>query len=155
MELKQVEKYANDKLAEYGLTKLGWTFKWDRSKRRFGQCRYRLKEVGISKPLAELNDADNVHDTVLHEIAHVLASVRGFVREGHGQNWKDICVEIGAKPVRCYSADQVVLPKMKYTGTCPKCLTTFQKARMPKHKRYHSKCNSRGHYDYVIEWVKS
>ncbi len=153
MELKAVENYTTDKLTEYGLS--GWTFKWDRSKRRFGQCRYRLKEIGISRELAELNDEATVFDTVLHEIAHALANVRGFIREGHGRNWKDICVEIGAKPVRCYSSDQVVVPKGKVTGVCPVCGKTFEKSRMPKGRRYHMDCNGKGQYNYPIEWSEN
>lgn len=154
MELKAVETYAKKALVKHGLADKGWVFKWDkRATKRFGQCRYYRKEIGISNQLASLNKAEDVFDTVLHEIAHALASVRGFVRARHGIEWQRICVEIGAKPSQYYSSDQIVIPKGKYSGTCPKCSHKFEKSRIPRRRTYHIACNSRGKYAYPIAWV--
>ena len=93
-----------------------YRFGWDKSARRFG-CHYgSLKKITISKPLTELNDWEEVKDTVLHEIAHGLAG------EGHGHDWlwKDKCELIGARPERCYP-NYIKQPPKKYKGTCPVC----------------------------------
>ena len=46
--LKQIRQYAYDKMLEWGLLKEGWKFVWDtKARRRYGQCRYHKKEIGI------------------------------------------------------------------------------------------------------------
>ena len=58
--------------------KFDWQFKFDNSKRRFGQCVYGRKYglpyhmIKLSKPLVALNSEEQVRDTILHEIAHAL-----------------------------------------------------------------------------------
>ena len=93
-----------------------WEFRWDRATRRFGCCYENLKRITLSKTLTELNEWDDVKDTLLHEIAHALAG------EGHGHDWlwKDKCELIGARPERCYP-NYIKRPPKKYKGICPKC----------------------------------
>ena len=50
-----------------------WSFKLDRSKVCFGKCYYSKKQISLSRYLVELNDEEEVRDTILHEIAHALA----------------------------------------------------------------------------------
>ena len=93
-----------------------WDFRWDRATRRFGCCYQNLKRITLSKTLTELNEWDDVKDTLLHEIAHALAG------EGHGHDWlwKDKCELIGARPERCYP-NYIKRPPKKYKGICPEC----------------------------------
>lgn len=93
-----------------------WEFKWDRATRRFGCCHQNQKSITLSKALTELNSWDEVKDTVLHEIAHAL------VGKGHGHDnvWKAKCIEIGARPERCYD-NSVKRPKKRWKGVCPEC----------------------------------
>ena len=99
--LIHIQLFAINKLKETGLFEKGWRFVWDKSIRRYGQCRYNKKEIGISKKLTQINEISESEDTVLHELAHAL------VGRGHGHNavWKKMCVKVGAKPERCYKEE--------------------------------------------------
>jgi SprT protein len=108
------------KLAQYlmRLHKLApqWSFRFDRSKVRFGKCNYIKKEISLSRYLVELNSEEEVRDTILHEIAHALAPRHA----GHGPVWRSMALSIGCNARRCYG-DEVVRPTPKYKGTCPSC----------------------------------
>jgi len=96
-------------------------FKWTNAKRTFGYCWWFRKVIGLSKPLTELNPKHEVLDTILHEIAHGLAHKRhGEKEKGHGKLWKAICVEIGARPERCYTRS-VKQPAATYIVVCLNC----------------------------------
>jgi predicted SprT family Zn-dependent metalloprotease len=104
-------------MIQHGLS--GWTFRFDHARRRFGSCRYGEKAITLSRPLTLLNDAGQVRDTILHEIAHALCP-----GEGHGPNWKEQCRQIGAKPVRCYTDQSVRSPARapaRYRMGCDRC----------------------------------
>lgn len=125
MNLNQVISLGNQLMKQHGLTSLGWFFELDNAKRRFGVCKYRSRTIGISKYLAVLNDEAQVKDTILHEIAHAL------VGPGHGHDavWKRKCIEIGAKPERCYSSTEVTTPKLRYYAICGGCGLEHQRAK--------------------------
>ena len=101
-----------------------WSFRFDRSKVRFGKCSYSDKEISLSRYLVELNSEDKVRETILHEIAHAL-SPRGA---GHGQAWRAVARSIGCQAKRCYG-DEVVRPRPKYKGTCPTCRRVIYRHR--------------------------
>jgi predicted SprT family Zn-dependent metalloprotease len=117
---------ANHLLNVHGLTQKGWKFNFDSAKKRFGVCCHGPKTIGLSLPLTKLNTEEQVKDTILHEIAHALVGPQ----HGHDNVWKRKCIEIGAKPERCYSSSEVTQPKMKYVATCGACGKVYQKARM-------------------------
>ncbi len=101
-----------------------WSFRFDRSKVRFGKCNYAKKEISLSRYLAALNSEAEVRDTILHEIAHALAP-RGA---GHGPKWRRLALVIGCNGMRCYG-DEVVRPAPKYVGTCPSCKRVIYRHR--------------------------
>jgi len=118
MELVKAAEYAGFKMIEHGLMDKGWKFQFDTAVRTFGYCHHGKRTISLSKPLTELNDEQEVKDTILHELAHALCP-RG---EGHGELWKQKCREIGAKPIRCYSSRTVAIPEVtKYRYECPNC----------------------------------
>ena len=94
-------------LAAHGLSGLGWTGKLDNAVRRFGTCRYRRKQITLSRHLATINTDEETLDTVLHEIAHALAFVEHGEDCGHDERWKAIAARIGARPERTVDADEV------------------------------------------------
>jgi predicted SprT family Zn-dependent metalloprotease len=104
-------------------------------KKRFGVCKYRRLNsgyaptgtIGLSRLLVEVNDVIQVTDTILHEIAHALT-----LGDGHGYAWKRKCIEIGAKPERCYTNKDTVSPTMRYQAICGGCNAVYQKTRQPK-----------------------
>lgn len=99
------------KMTEHGLAARGWTGLLDNAERRFGVCRPSRKEISISRTLAALNPEEEVLDTILHEIAHALATIETGENCGHDERWKAICRRIGARPERCYDSDEVVSPE--------------------------------------------
>lgn len=92
----------------------GWTFAFDRAKTRAGQCRFDRREISLSRHLTALHSADQVRDTVLHEIAHALAGPK----QGHGPAWQEVAIRVGAQPHRTLGAD-APLPAAPWQGHCP------------------------------------
>ena len=132
MDLFAVKKLANELMQEHGLTQLGWTLQFDNSVKRFGVCRHQPKVIGLSKPLCSINDEVQVKDTILHEMAHALVG-RGH---GHDNVWKRMCVEIGAKPQRCYKREEISVVDLRYQAICGGCGKKHQRAkRVPENRR--------------------
>lgn len=130
MNLYAARNLAIAMLKEHGLS--SWRFQFDHARRRFGSCRYRAKVITLSKTLAFLNDEGQVRDTILHEIAHVLAP-----EDGHGEKWKAMCLRVGAKPVRCYQDEEVVSPprrEARYQMGCGRCGWWADRFRLTRKK---------------------
>ena len=115
--LRQIEQFAHNALQKYNLTADGWSFRWDRARRRFGSCDYGRRQITLSVHLARINTLAQCMDTVLHEVAHAIAGQAA----GHGPAWKEACRLVGAQPERCYTADEVKQPPSKYVRYCPSC----------------------------------
>ena len=123
-------------LYKYKLLQNGWRFSWHNKKVSLGTCSYNKKRIYLAKWYVELNDEDEVTDTILHEVAHALAYQRhGSAGHGHGRIWKSICVEIGARPERLHTG-KLGRPKNhhKYVDTC--CGVTYKRHRLRKNARY-------------------
>ncbi len=129
--LSEVQDYAISLMEKHDLTGRGWRFTFDNAKSRFGSCRVHNKTISLSSPLTLLNweqKRDKVIDTILHEIAHSLVYIRfhyidkwGNPLPSHGAEWKAICVEIGARPERCFSTSEAEIVKGKFIYKCPNC----------------------------------
>jgi predicted SprT family Zn-dependent metalloprotease len=125
-------------LEEHGLTALGWRFLFDNARRRFGSCRYGSKRITLSRPLTLLNDIGEVRDTLLHEIAHALSP-----GDGHGRRWRAKCVQIGARPKRCFDDTTVVAPPRaaaKYQFGCNACEWWVDRRRLTISRYICKKC---------------
>lgn len=146
MNVQEAHWLATKLLEEHGLAQKGWTFEFDNAKSRFGVCRYRTKRIGLSKPLTEANDYVQVVDTILHEIAHAIAGHTA----GHGPEWKKVCVQIGAKPQRCYTEEDTTIIAGKYKAVCGGCGKTFHRhKRVPRGRRQACLCQN-----HVRDWNK-
>ena len=100
--LIEIQQFAMEQMEKWGLIEENWTFVWDnKAVRRYGQCRYRQREIGVTKKLALINTIEESKDVVLHEIAHALTG-RGH---GHDHVWKRMCRKVGARPERCYTPE--------------------------------------------------
>ena len=152
MNRNDARRLAEQTMGEYGLIHDGWTFQFDRAKNRFGQCRYRTRTISLSGPLTDLNDEAEVNDTILHEIAHALVG-RG---KGHGPEWRAMAVEVGARPERCFSADDVEMPDHRWHGMCDVHGVVAKRHRLAASARRFA-CGHccRGTYDkqYQLTWV--
>jgi len=129
MDLISAKTLAEELLKEHEL--LAWHFCFDTARVRFGSCRYHTKTITLSKTLTQLNTEKIVKGVILHEIAHALVGARC----GHGRKWKAKMEELGEKPERCFSAEQVEMPQGKYTAICPVCAYSF-----PAHRKRKGAC---------------
>ena len=125
MDLMKAKKLALVALKEHKLDQIGWSFTYmKKAKKLFGICCYDDKLIKLSPHLTDLNDEPEVIDTILHEIAHALTPADA----GHGKAWKAKCIQIGAKPQRCYGND-IHTPQHKviYSLECCECGITMNK----------------------------
>src|SRR5262245_59311474 len=109
----EARRLAEELMARHGLA--GWSFGFNRRKRSLGLCRYATRTIELSVYLVYGNSAaDEVRDTLLHEIAHAL------VGPGHAHDaaWKAKCLEVGARPQRCGQAD---MPPGRWQAHCGNC----------------------------------
>jgi peroxiredoxin Q/BCP len=60
MDLIKAQTLAKQLIEQHGLKEHGWRFQFDNAKRRFGCCKYRSREITLSKPLTQLNDEKEV-----------------------------------------------------------------------------------------------
>lgn len=110
-----LEEKAHTFLKQYNL--FGWTFKLDRSVRRFGVCKHYKREITMSRELVERNSEQECVDTLLHEIAHALVGLD----HGHDYVWKSKAVEIGCSGNRLYDSSVVAGVPRKYEAYCSSC----------------------------------
>ena len=144
MEISDAEMLAKELMQKHNVV---WTFLFDRANKRTGCCRHSTRTISLSYEYVVRNDVDNIRNTILHEIAHAIA---GF-DAGHGPEWREICIRIGARPDRCCS-DTVEMPKGRWQATCKSCNRTFNSIRCPKRRRHCRECgqvNGKLEYDFI------
>ncbi|MEP6482160.1 MAG: SprT-like domain-containing protein [Rhodoglobus sp.] len=91
-----------------------WSFAFDNAKTRAGLCNYTDKRISVSKYLAARYEDDEIHQVLLHEVAHAMAGTRA----GHGPKWKAIAKELGYEGKRLHDG-AVANEFAPWVGTCP------------------------------------
>jgi len=118
----------------HGLIDNGWTAKWGKGVRTLGMCRYRRKEIAISKRYALHSSLEAIEDTILHEIAHALDFRKYGYSNHHGPKWQQIAKSIGCSGKRCKDSKQVKVGKiLTHVYKCPNCgdkISTLRKIRV-------------------------
>jgi predicted SprT family Zn-dependent metalloprotease len=95
-----------------------WSIRFDKAKKRAGQCSYRERRISLSAHFVELNSYQEIENTIKHEIAHALSYIH-FGVTGHGVKWQRLAIAIGDDGKRCYDSAKVSMPKGKYVLVCP------------------------------------
>lgn len=146
-ELARVTVWANALIATH-LDPSVWTFGFDRAKRRAGLCNFTDHRITLSRPLAELAEDDEVHQVLLHEVAHALAGPRA----GHGAKWKSIARDLGYVGGRTHddTASQHLAP---WLGSCP-AGHAHARYRKPARPQSCGSCAKRFSAEHLIEWRK-
>ncbi len=124
-----------------------YTFRFDRSKKRFGCCFLIKKEITLSKYLAELNTYEDVEQCILHEIAHALVPFG----ENHGKLWKQKARAIGFNGTRTHTAK---MPEPKYIYKCPHCGAEYKQMRKSTRQFNCGVCYNRTKVKYPLELIK-
>lgn len=102
MTLVAIRKYARQLMDDHGFSDV--PFRWDAASRRAGAVWYDRRTRAVThlslsrQVIPQFTDAQ-ITDTILHEIAHLIAGPH----VQHGASWRAACVAIGAQPVPCYS----------------------------------------------------
>ncbi len=125
-----------------------WTFAFDNAKRRAGQCDYARRRITVSRYLAARFDDDEIHQILLHEIAHALAGHR----VAHGAAWKKIARElgyVGGATHRGETANELA----PWVGRCPAGHVSYRHRR-PSRPTSCAKCSRSYDARYHFEWVR-
>lgn len=143
-ELARIEKWANALIALH--LDPSWTFGFDSAKRRVGACNYTAKRITVSRYLVPLLDDDEIHQTLLHEVAHAMTGVD----VGHGREWQQTARRIG------YEGDvrhpgQGAVDMAPWVGVCPNGHEVFR-FRKPGRDTSCSQCHPSFHIEYRFSW---
>ncbi|MBX3099324.1 MAG: SprT-like domain-containing protein [Salinibacterium sp.] len=111
-ELSRVTTWANA-LIDLHLDR-GWSFAFDNAKTRAGLCNYTDKRISVSRYLAARYEDDEIHQVLLHEVAHAIAGTRA----GHGPKWKAVADELGYDGKRLHDGE-IASEFAPWVGTCP------------------------------------
>lgn len=123
-----------------------WSFQFDHAKTRFGQCDHKNKRISVSRHLSRSADDDEVHQVLLHEVAHAVAGVRA----GHGPAWMRIARELGYEGGRTHDSPAAT-EHAKWLGLCPSGHEIIR-FRRPSKPTSCALCSRRFHPDYLITW---
>ena len=145
MDLSEVRRLGAALLAEHGLT--SWQFAFDNAKRRAGACRFEARTISVSRHLMALYDADQVRDTVLHEIAHALVGPK----HGHDEVWRARALAIGCSGTRLVAADAPRAPA-PWRGTCPRG-HSYDRHRRPARPASCARCDPAFNPDFLLTWT--
>lgn len=155
-DLAMIERQAKALMTAHGVGSLG--FEFDRSKRRVGAMHYRTVgnvaipvKITLSRNYAVLLRPDELHETMLHEIAHALTP-----GTGHGWEWKRKARELGLpNPKSC--SEKSARPEAAWSAFCPNCKEQRgSQHRAPLRVYMCSKCLPQiGHLAARLTWVKN
>lgn len=153
IDINLIEKKANELLLKHELQLEGWYIVIDnKPKRRLGQCRPRLRQIGLSKQVLTRCRWEEIVDTILHEIAHALVGAG----HGHDEVWKAKCREIGAKPDRLARVKFTEPTKYLWTGVCPNGHTARRHRKPSGRVQSCGKCMPKKFDErYLITWTKN
>lgn len=132
-----LQREMGNKILGRTLRDLGWSFDFDRAKKRLGNTRMRDKIITLSRILVDNGmPRDQIEDTLRHEIAHAVDyEKRGT--SAHDSTWKALAVKCGANPKRTGHLSKDVLPEHKWHRYCPNCKKVVGRYhRKPTSSRY-------------------
>lgn len=146
-DLDRVRRWA-DALIRLHLDPAIWTFGFDRATTRAGLCDYARHRITVSKHLAARFEDDEVHQVLLHEVAHALAGPRA----GHGAEWKRVAASLGYVGSRLHSGS-VAEELAPWHGSCPAGHVHYR-YRRPARLLSCARCSKRFDPAAVIVWSR-
>lgn len=123
-----------------------WSFGFDHARTRAGQCDYTRHRITVSRHLAARLDDDEVHQVLLHEVAHALAGHPA----GHGRRWQSIARELGYVGSRLHDG-AAAAELASWVGTCPAGHLHYRHRR-PSRPLSCAKCARRFDPAHAIRW---
>lgn len=98
---------------------------YDSAKSRAGGAKFTDRQITLSRPLMALWTEEQVTDTILHEIAHVLAGPG----HGHDKVWRYHARQLGARPSSRYDGKAHEGVPYRWSGECG-CGKTYHRHRL-------------------------
>lgn len=143
-ELDRVRRWADALIALH--LDPSWSFGFDNAKKRAGLCNFTLKRITVSRYLASRFGDDEIHQILLHEVAHALAGPRA----GHGAAWKSTARRIGYVGQRTHDGEGAneLAP---WVGTCPSGHLHYR-YRKPAHQLACGLCGRGFNQAHLIQW---
>jgi predicted SprT family Zn-dependent metalloprotease len=118
-DLERVRRWADALIALH--LDPSWSFGFDNAKKRAGLCNFTAKRITVSRYLAARYEDDDIHQILLHEVAHALAGPRA----GHGPRWKHIASDLGYDGKRTHDGE-IADELAPWVGTCPSGHTHYR-----------------------------
>ncbi|MCX7523161.1 SprT-like domain-containing protein [Microbacterium sp. STN6] len=146
-DLTRVRRWAEALIALH-LDPAVWSFGFDNAKTRAGLCNYTQKRITVSRYLAARYEDDEIHQILLHEVAHALAGSRA----GHGPRWRSVATDLGYEGKRLHQgaiADELA----PWVGTCPRGHQHFR-YRKPARTLACGACSRRFDAANLIAWER-
>ncbi len=123
-----------------------WTFDFDHAKRRAGLCNYTDHRITVSRYLSEKFEDDEIHQVLLHEVAHAIAGPQA----GHGAAWKRVAEELGYVGGRTHDGE-IAHERAPWIGVCPAGHEHFR-FRRPTRVTSCGTCTRGFSRAHLIEW---
>ncbi|MBC7725435.1 MAG: SprT-like domain-containing protein [Burkholderiaceae bacterium] len=145
-ELDRVKRWA-DALITLHLD-VSWSFGFDSAKTRAGLCNYTSKRITVSRYLAARYDDDEIHQVLLHEVAHAIAGSGA----GHGTRWKIVAKDLGYEGKRLH--DGAIAGELApWIGRCPSGHVHYR-YREPARALACGRCAKRYDPANLITWTR-
>lgn len=107
MSLLDIESFARGEMESH--LSYDWKFVWSDTKSTIGTCFFKKKEIHLSYRWAEVLPFGEIRDTILHEIAHVIAGPAAK----HGPEWKMVARRLGCRPQATAKFSADILAKVR------------------------------------------
>lgn len=146
-ELSRVTRWA-DALIALHLDPAIWSFGFDNAKTRAGLCDYTKRRITVSKHLAARYDDDEIHQVLLHEVAHAIAGSRA----GHGTKWRAVAADLGYEGSRLHDG-AIASELAPWVGRCPAGHEHYR-YRAPVRPLSCGRCSRRFDDSNLITWVR-
>jgi predicted SprT family Zn-dependent metalloprotease len=145
-ELERVRAWADALIALH--LDADWSFGFDNAKARAGLCNYTAKRISVSRYLAQRYEDDEIHQVLLHEVAHAIAGTKS----GHGARWKRIAADLGYAGTRLHDG-RVADDLAPWVGDCPAGHTHYR-YRKPTRPLSCGRCSRGFSQANLIVWQK-
>ncbi|WP_165063372.1 SprT-like domain-containing protein [Marisediminicola senii] len=145
-ELDRVRQWAEALIALHLDT--SWSFRFDSAKTRAGLCNYTDRRISVSRHLAARYADDEIHQVLLHEVAHAIAGSRA----GHGAKWKSVARDIGYVGSRLHDG-AIAGDLAPWVGQCPGGHTHYR-YRRPARPMACGRCSKRFDPAFLIHWTE-
>lgn len=125
-----------------------WSFGFDNAKKRAGLCNYTHKRITVSRYLAARFGDDEIHQILLHEVAHALAGPAA----GHGPSWKSTARGLGYVGKRTHDGEGAneLAP---WVGACPSGHMHYR-YRRPTRQLACGLCGRGFNQAHLIRWMR-